>query len=41
MQLKAFQFTDEHGEVCPANWEPGKDTIKPDATGSKSYFDKQ
>jgi alkyl hydroperoxide reductase subunit AhpC len=18
--VKAFQFTDEHGEVCPANW---------------------
>ncbi len=20
--IKAFQFTDEHGEVCPANWQP-------------------
>ncbi len=22
------QFTDEHGEVCPANWVPGKKTMK-------------
>ena len=21
--LQAFQFTDEHGEVCPAGWRPG------------------
>ena len=21
--VKAFQFTDLHGEVCPANWQPG------------------
>jgi len=39
--VKAFQFADEHGEVCPANWEPGADTIKPDVSGSKSYFSKQ
>jgi alkyl hydroperoxide reductase subunit AhpC len=25
--LKAFQFTDKHGEVCPAKWEPGKKTV--------------
>ncbi len=32
--VKAFQFTDEFGEVCPANWRPGKkaiDTKKKDA----------
>lgn len=28
--ISAFQYTDEHGEVCPAGWKPGKDTIKPD-----------
>lgn len=22
--VQAFQFTDVHGEVCPANWKPGK-----------------
>jgi len=37
--VKAFQFTDEHGEVCPAGWEPGSKTIKPDVEGSKEYFE--
>ncbi|XP_068900714.1 peroxiredoxin 2-like [Tenebrio molitor] len=36
--VQAFQFTDEHGEVCPANWAPGKKTMKPDPEGSKTYF---
>ncbi|XP_045850792.1 peroxiredoxin-1-like [Meles meles] len=26
---QAFQFTDKHGEVCPAGWKPGSPTIKP------------
>ncbi|XP_072513175.1 peroxiredoxin-2 [Salminus brasiliensis] len=39
--VKAFQYTDKYGEVCPANWEPGKDTIKPDVQKSKEYFSKQ
>ena len=26
--VKAFQFVDEHGEVCPANWQPGALTMK-------------
>jgi len=38
--VQAFQFTDEHGEVCPANWRPGKDTIKADVQKSKEYFNK-
>ncbi len=38
--IKAFQYTDEHGEVCPAGWEDGSDTIKPDVAGSKEYFSK-
>lgn len=25
--VKAFQFTDKHGEVCPASWNDGKKTI--------------
>lgn len=25
--VKAFQFTDVHGEVCPANWNPGSKTV--------------
>ncbi|KZS86858.1 peroxiredoxin [Sistotremastrum niveocremeum HHB9708] len=36
--LKAFQFTDEFGEVCPANWQEGQKTMKADPTGSKEYF---
>jgi alkyl hydroperoxide reductase subunit AhpC len=36
--LKALQETAKTGEVCPANWTPGKKTMKPDPTGSKEYF---
>ena len=28
--VKAFQYTDEHGQVCPSGWEPGKATMTPD-----------
>lgn len=29
-KVKAAQFVAEHGDqVCPANWEPGKETLKP------------
>ena len=37
--VQAFQFTDKHGEVCPAGWQPGKATIKPDPTDKKEYFE--
>ncbi|XP_032667210.1 peroxiredoxin 1 isoform X1 [Odontomachus brunneus] len=36
--VQAFQYTDKHGEVCPAGWKPGKKTMKPDVDGSKEYF---
>lgn len=36
--VQAFQFTDKHGEVCPAGWKPGKKTITPDVNASKEYF---
>ncbi|XP_076296916.1 peroxiredoxin 2 [Lasioglossum baleicum] len=36
--VQAFQYTDKHGEVCPAGWKPGKKTMKPDVAGSKEYF---
>ncbi|XP_072458324.1 peroxiredoxin-2 [Notamacropus eugenii] len=39
--VQAFQYTDEHGEVCPAGWKPGEDTIKPNVEGSKEYFSKK
>ena len=29
-KLKAAQYVMKHGDqVCPANWTPGKDTLKP------------
>jgi alkyl hydroperoxide reductase subunit AhpC len=36
--IVAFKFVDEHGEVCPANWNPGDTTMKPDPIGSQEYF---
>uniref|UniRef100_A0AAQ5XCV5 Peroxiredoxin-1 n=1 Tax=Amphiprion ocellaris TaxID=80972 RepID=A0AAQ5XCV5_AMPOC len=39
--VQAFQFTDKHGEVCPAGWKPGSDTIVPDVEKSKAFFSKQ
>jgi alkyl hydroperoxide reductase subunit AhpC len=38
--VQAFQFTDQHGEVCPAGWKPGSDTIKPNPKESQNYFSK-
>lgn len=38
--LKAYQFTAEKGEVCPANWNEGDDSMKPDPKGSKEWFAK-
>jgi peroxiredoxin (alkyl hydroperoxide reductase subunit C) len=39
--VQAFQYTDVHGEVCPAGWNPGADTIKPSPKESLEYFSKQ
>lgn len=39
--LKALQETEKTGEVCPANWKPGKKTMKADPTRSKEYFSSQ
>jgi peroxiredoxin 3 len=36
--LKAIQETERTGEVCPANWSPGKQTMKADPVKSKEYF---
>ena len=33
--VKAFQFVEKHGEVCPANWQENAPTIKPDPEGSQ------
>ena len=36
--VKALQFVEKHGEVCPANWQEGSATIKPTPDGSKEFF---
>lgn len=38
--LDALQFTEEHGEVCPANWKEGEDSMKPSAEGVADYLAK-
>ncbi|CAG9861774.1 unnamed protein product [Phyllotreta striolata] len=37
--VQAFQYTDEKGEVCPAGWKPGQDTIIPNPIEKKKYFE--
>lgn len=39
--IEAFQHSEKTGEVCPANWNQGKDTIVPDPVKSQDYFSKQ
>jgi len=37
--LKAFQFVSTHeGQVCPADWEEGKDTMTANSDGLKRYL---
>ena len=36
--LDALQFSEEHGEVCPANWRQGQDAMKPTAEGVAEYL---
>lgn len=36
--IKALQFSDKHGEVCPANWHEGQTTFKPDSEGVSKYL---
>ena len=38
--LDALQFTEKHGEVCPANWKEGEDAMKPTADGVADYLSK-
>ncbi|KAL1920348.1 uncharacterized protein VTP21DRAFT_1494 [Calcarisporiella thermophila] len=38
--IDAFKFTDEYGEVCPANWNAWSATMKADTKDSKEYFAK-
>jgi alkyl hydroperoxide reductase subunit AhpC len=38
--VEAYQYTAKHGEVCPAGWTSGDDSMKPDPSGSKEWFNK-
>ena len=38
--VDALQFTEEHGEVCPAGWQKGDEGMKPDAAGVADYLAK-
>jgi peroxiredoxin 2/4 len=36
--VDALQFTEEHGEVCPAGWQKGQAAMKADAAGVAAYL---
>jgi peroxiredoxin (alkyl hydroperoxide reductase subunit C) len=36
--IDALQFTEKHGEVCPAGWSKGDEGMTPDAAGVASYL---
>lgn len=38
--LDALQYVKKYGEVCPAGWTPGKDTMVPDPEKKKDFFKK-
>ena len=38
--LDALQFSEKHGEVCPANWKTGEEAMKPTAEGVAQYLSK-
>lgn len=36
--IDAYTHVQKHGEVCPANWQEGKDAMKADRDGVASYL---
>lgn len=36
--LDALVYFEQHGEVCPANWQAGKKSMKPTKEGLEQYF---
>ena len=36
--IDALQFTEKHGEVCPANWSQGDKSMKPTQDGLEEFF---
>ncbi|GIW95933.1 MAG: peroxidase [Pirellulaceae bacterium] len=39
--IDALQFFEQHGEVCPADWKPGKMAMKADPNESRKFFETQ
>ncbi len=39
--VKALQYFEKNGEVCPANWKEGAATIKPTVDASKTFFESE
>jgi len=37
--VDTVQFTEEHGEVCPAGWNKGEDGMKPNSDGVAEYLE--
>ncbi len=35
--IDAVDFSEKHGEVCPANWKKGEDSMKPTQEGLEEY----
>lgn len=38
--VEALQYVEQYGEVCPANWKPGEEAMKPDQQGVSKYLSK-
>ena len=38
--VDALQFFEEHGDVCPANWQSGDDAMNPSSEGVAEYLAK-
>ncbi len=39
--IDAYSHVQKHGEVCPANWEEGKEAMQPNREGTASYLSKK
>ncbi|MDA0773068.1 MAG: peroxiredoxin [Cyanobacteria bacterium] len=39
--VKALQFFENNGEVCPANWNEGSKGMKPTSAGLKDFFNEK
>ena len=39
--VDALQYCEKHGEVCPANWQQGEETLNPTQKGISEYLGKK